>query len=169
MLLLPWVAADLIRMLVKSRNRRNLPLGATLVLHASASLVFHAAVLGLLNIDPIGVLHAGLALLVMIECVISGRVIPAFTMSALPGRKLQTPLWLERAALSATALSPAAWLEEAAYPLILCAALVLPLLVPDRTTEAVPLAAIAWAVAFALYLGRFAPWLLTSRLDGKDG
>ena len=86
--LLPWVALVLIRVLLKAGNRRNLPLGAILLLLATANLSFHAAVLGWLAIDPLRALHAGLALVVMIECVIAGRVIPAFTMSALPGRQL---------------------------------------------------------------------------------
>ncbi len=36
-------------------------------------------------------------------------------------------------------------------------------------TDALVVAAGAWSLAFAMYLWRFAPWLLTSRLDGKDG
>ena len=79
-------------------------------------LSFHAAVLGWLNIDPLRALHAGLALVVMIECVIAGRVIPAFTMSALPGRQLKVPAWLERSTLAATALSLAAWVLLPANP-----------------------------------------------------
>lgn len=271
--LLPWVAAVLIRVLLKSGNRRNLPLGAILVLLASTNLAFHAAAFGWLDIDPVLALYAGLALIVMIECIIAGRVIPAFTMSALPDPQLQAPPWLERAALSVTAASLAAWvllpanaptasgfaaaavlhlvrlwhwqpwrtrarpilwvlhaayvwlpigfallaaaelgmtsasagihalavgatagliigmitrtarghtgrplragrLEVAAYLLILGAAWVrvfVPLLVPARTADALVVAAGAWSLAFAMYLWRFAPWLLTSRLDGKDG
>ena len=30
-------------------------------------------------------------------------------------------------------------------------------------------AAFAWAAAFGIYLFVFAPWLLSTRLDGKDG
>jgi uncharacterized protein involved in response to NO len=271
--LLPWVAIVLIRVLLNAGNRRNLPLGAILLLLASANLAFHAAVLGWLNIDPLRALHAGLALVVMIECVIAGRVIPAFTMSALPGRKLQVPPWLERSTLAATALSLAAWvllpanpitaagfalaallhgarlrhwqpwrtrarpilwvlhaayawlpvgfmllawaqvggvaasagihalavgvtagliigmvtrtarghtgrplkvsrLEVAAYLLVAGAAVarvVLPLVAPGRTSDWLVLAAAAWATAFALYLWVFTPWLLGSRVDGKDG
>ncbi len=115
--LLPWVAFVLIRVLLKAGNRRNLPLGGLLLLLASANLAFHAAVLGWLAVDPLRALHAGLALVVMVECVIAGRVIPAFTMSALPGLKLQVPAWLERSALAATALSLAAWVLLPANPL----------------------------------------------------
>ena len=114
--LLPWVAFVLIRVLLKAGNRRNLPLGAILLLLATANASFHAAVLGWLNIDPLRALHAGLALVVMIECVIAGRVIPAFTMSALPGQQLKVPAWLERSTLAATALSLAAWVLLPANP-----------------------------------------------------
>jgi uncharacterized protein involved in response to NO len=271
--LLPWVAFVLIRVLLKAGNRRNLPLGAILLLLATANLTFHATVLGWLNIDPLRALHAGLALVVMIECVIAGRVIPAFTMSALPGRQLKVPAWLERSTLAATALSLVAWvllpanpitasgfalaallhaarlwhwqplrtrarpilwvlhaayawlpvgflllawaqvggvaasagihalavgataglivgmvtrtarghtgrplkvsrLEVGAYLLVAGAAVarvLLPLVAPAHTADWLVVAAAAWAVAFALYLWVFTPWLLSSRLDGKDG
>ena len=80
-----------------------------LVLLALANLAFHGAVLGVLDIPPVRALHAGLALVVMIECVIAGRVIPAFTMSALPGLKLQVPRRLEAATLASTAVALALW------------------------------------------------------------
>lgn len=271
--LLPWVAFVLIRVLLKAGNRRNLPLGAILLLLATTNLSFHAAVLGWLNIDPLLALHAGLALVVMIECVIAGRVIPAFTMSALPGRQLKVPVWLERGTLAVTAISLAAWvllpanpttatafalaallhvarlwhwqpwrtrarpilwvlhaayawlpvgfgllawaqvggvaasagihalavgataglivgmvtrtarghtgrplkvsrLEVAAYLLVAGAAIarvLLLLVAPAHTADWLMVAAAAWATAFALYLWVFTPWLLSSRLDGKDG
>jgi uncharacterized protein involved in response to NO len=271
--LLPWVAFVLIRVLLKAGNRRNLPLGAILLLLATANSTFHAAVLGWLNIDPLRALHSGLALVVMIECVIAGRVIPAFTMSALPGRQLKVPAWLERSTLAVTALSLGGWvllpanpvtaagfalaallhaarlwhwqplrtrarpilwvlhaayawlpigflllawaqvggvaasagihalavgataglivgmvtrtarghtgrplkvsrLEVAAYLLVAGAAVarvLLPLVAPAHTADWLVVAAAAWAVAFALYLWVFTPWLLSSRLDGKDG
>src|SRR5450631_2572490 len=108
-LLLPLVAAILIRVLWRAGNRRNLPLGAILVLLALVNLCFHLSVLGVLKIDPLRALHAGLALIMMIECVIAGRVIPAFTMSALPGLKLLVPRRLEQSTLAATAVALTSW------------------------------------------------------------
>jgi uncharacterized protein involved in response to NO len=273
MLLLPLVAVIFIRLLWRAGNRRNLPLGAILALLALANLCFHMAVLGLLDIAPVRALHAGLALIVMIECVIAGRVIPAFTMSALPGTKLQVPRRLEQATLAATALALIGWvllpphaavaavfgtagllhaarlwqwqplrtrarpilwvlhlayawipvgllllgwaqlggvsasagvhalavgatgglvigmmtrtarghtgrplqasrLEVAAYLLVACAALsrvLLPLLAPQQLALWLMASAAAWSAAFGIYLIIFAPWLLSSRLDGKDG
>jgi uncharacterized protein involved in response to NO len=109
LLLLPLVAAVLADRLVRAGNRRNLPLAAILLLLALANLAFHGAVIGVIAIAPLAALHAGLALVVMIECVIAGRVVPAFTMSATPGLKIATRRGLERAVLSVTALALALW------------------------------------------------------------
>jgi uncharacterized protein involved in response to NO len=49
MVLLPWVAWVLIRVLLKAGNRRNLPLAAILLLLTVANLCFHAAALGWLT------------------------------------------------------------------------------------------------------------------------
>ncbi len=115
--LLPWVAVVLIRVLLKAGNRRNLPLGAILLLLATANLTFHAAVLGWLNIDPLRALHAGLARGVMIECGIAGRGIPVLTAPALPRGQLEVRAWLERTTLATTALSLAAWVLQPANPI----------------------------------------------------
>ena len=45
----------------------------------------------------------------------------------------------------------------------------LPLLAPALTADSLIVAAVAWSLAFTLYLWRFGPWLMASRLDGKDG
>ena len=273
LLLLPLVATILVSVLLRAGNRRNLPLPAMLVLLTLANAAFHAAVVGLLDIAPVRALHAGLAIVVMIECVLAGRVIPAFTMSALPGVKLQSPRLLEQATLVVTALGLALWvlapsnvfsatllgaaallhgqrlwrwkplrtrarpilwvlhaayawlpiglallalsqlglvavsagihalgvgatgglvigmmtrtarghtgrplrvsrLEVSAYLLVAGAALarvVLPLLAPQYFVIWLVAAATAWGLAFAMYLYVFAPWLATTRLDGKDG
>jgi uncharacterized protein involved in response to NO len=273
LLLLPLVAAVLVELLLRAGSRRNLPLGAMLLLLSLANLAFHLAVLGLVDVPAMRARHGGLALVVMIECVMAGRVVPAFTMSALPGLKLQVPRRLEAATLATTALALALWvlaprgpataaafaaaaalhglrlwrwqplrtrarpilwvlhaayawlpigflllawaqvggvaasagihalavgataglivgmvtrtarghtgrplkvsrLEVAAYLLVAVAAIarvLLPLVAPAHTADGLVLAAAAWAVAFALYLWVFTPWLLSSRLDGKDG
>jgi uncharacterized protein involved in response to NO len=209
-------------------------------------------------------------LIVMIECVMAGRVIPAFTMSATPGLKLAPPR-LDAATLPLTALGLAGWVfapagplpaallglaavlharrwwswqplvtrgrpilwvlhvayawipvgmlllalaqlgligvspgvhalavgttggliigmitrtarghtgrplkvskgEVTAYALVLAAALLrtlLPLIASSNV--ALIAAAVAWCSAFVVYLFVFAPWLTSTRLDGKDG
>jgi uncharacterized protein involved in response to NO len=269
--LLPTVAFILARLLLRSGNHRNLPLAGMLALLASANLWFHLAVNDVLQLTALTPLHAGLALIVMIECVMAGRVIPAFTMSATPGVKLVSPVWLERLTLASTALGLTLWLlaplqlatplvlalasalqlqralrwrpwlarqrpvlwilhaayawipiglgllaaalagwvpvsaavhafavgatggliigmvtrtarghtgrptqasrpEVLAYALIMGAAVLRALLpVPSLYVMALPAAAVAWSAAFAIYLWRFTPWLMQTRLDGKDG
>lgn len=273
LLLLPLVAAIFIAVLLRAGGGRNLPLGAILLLLTLANAAFHGAVIGFIDIEPVRALHAGLALIVMIECVIAGRVIPAFTQSALPGFRLKVPAWLERATLGTTAIALALWvlapanifsaaalgaaallhvlrllrwkplrtrarpilwvlhlayawlpiglallalsqlgvvgvssgihavavgatggliigmitrtarghtgrplqaskLEVAAYVLVACAAVsrvLLPLLAPQQLVVWLVAAAAAWGMAFALYLLVFSPWLVTARVDGKDG
>jgi uncharacterized protein involved in response to NO len=269
--LLPLVATLLACVLLRAGNRRNLPLVAMLLLLALANALFHGAVLGLVDLPPLRLLHAGLALVVMIECVMAGRVIPAFTMSATPGLKLRSPRHLPAATLAATALALAGWVllpagapgaaalgtaaalhlwllatwqpavtrrrpilwilhaayawlpaglallalaalglvapslgvhalavgatgglvigmitrtarghtgrplqvsrpEIAAYSLVLAAAALrtlLPLVAPPALAWVA--AAAAWSTAFLLYLWVFSPWLVRSRLDGRDG
>ncbi len=119
--LLPLVAAILLDVLVRARNRRNLPLVAILVLLSLANLAFHLAVIGTLDISPLRALLAGLALVVMIECVMAGRVVPAFTMSATPGLRLEARPRLEAATLAVTALALALWIFAPPGPVTLVA------------------------------------------------
>jgi len=63
-------------------------------------------------------------------------------------------------------------LEVAAYGLVAGAAVarvLLPLLAPQHLVIWLIAAAAAWGLAFGLYLFVFAPWLVSTRLDGKDG
>ncbi|HQX58831.1 MAG TPA: NnrS family protein, partial [Burkholderiaceae bacterium] len=63
-------------------------------------------------------------------------------------------------------------LEVAAYALVMFAALLrvlVPLLAPQYLVLSVIVAASAWALAFAVYLALYTPWLMRVRLDGKDG
>ena len=149
-LLLPIVAVILIRLLLRAQNRRNLPLGAILALLALANLAFHLAQLGLLDLPPLRALHAGLALIVMIECVMAGRVIPGFTMSATPGLKLKLRPWLEYASLGFTGAGLALWVI-AAPPWATLAALA-----PAAALQA----ARQWQWRPALTLGRPILWIL---------
>lgn len=271
--LLPLVAAILASVVLRSRNYRNLPLALILTLLAVANLCFHLAVMGVLNVPAVSPLYGGLALIVMIECVIAGRVIPAFTISVTPGLKLPTTVWIERLTLGSTGLGLALWVfapagvvslfvlalaselhakrllgwrpaltakrpilwilhaayawialglgllalaqiglvpvsagvhalavgatggliigmitrtarghtgrpikastpEVLAYALVMSAAVLrvfLPLLAPGMLVVALIGAALAWSVAFVIYLWIFTPWLMRTRLDGKDG
>ncbi len=62
--------------------------------------------------------------------------------------------------------------EAIAYALVLIATVLraaLPAHFPALYPRALEISATLWAVAFAIYLVIYTPWLLQSRLDGKDG
>ena len=105
----PRVAAIFARLLLRAGNRRNLPLAGVLGGLAAANIVFHLAVLGLVDVPPIRALYAALAFIVVIECVIAGRVIPAFTASATPGLVITAQPRLGAAALSTIGVALALW------------------------------------------------------------
>lgn len=271
--LVPIIAVVFIELLLRAGNRRNLPLAGVLILLALANIMFHLAATGLVDISPLRPLHAGLGLIVMIECVIAGRVVPVFTANATPGLKLRVRRPLEQATIAMTALAIGLWafgptgpitaialaaaavlnlarqlqwgpgaslrrpilwilhlayawiplgfallalaqvgwtgssagvhalaigatagliigmmtrtarghtgrplqasrLEVAAYILVMSAAVLrvlVPLAAPQWLVHTIVCAAIAWSAAFALYLFRFGPWLVRTRLDGRDG
>jgi len=273
LLLLPVIATVLVRLLLRAGNQRNLPLVGLLVLLSLANLAFHLSVLGYLNLAPVQALYAALALIVLIECVMAGRVIPAFTMSAIPGLRLKADPRREKVTAVTSVLALAMWVfaptggptaavlalaavlqlarlvrwkplqtrshpilwilhvsyawipvgflllamaqlgwigisagihalavgatggliigmvtrtarghtgrpllaspvELAAYSLVLLAAVLrtlVPLIAPQLLVASVITAALAWSLAFALYLAKYTPWLLQARFDGKDG
>lgn len=62
--------------------------------------------------------------------------------------------------------------EIAAYALVLLATViraVVPTMAPQLYPRALEISATFWALAFAIYLVIYTPWLTRSRLDGKDG
>ncbi len=148
LLLLPLVAAVLTRVLLRARNRRNLPLAGMLMLLALANGAFHLSVIGVLAIAPMTPLYAALALIVMIEGVITGRVIPAFTLSATPGLKLNVRAPVERATLALTALALLLWVMAPASA---------------GWNMAGGLAFSLAAVAHVLRLGQWRPWVSRHR------
>ena len=113
-LLLPLVAAVVLEGLLRERHRPSLPLGGIVLLLALANLAFHLALLGAIDVAPLRALHAGLGLVVMLECLIAGRAIPGYTMSALRGIKLHAPRRLEGVTLAASAVALGLWLADAA-------------------------------------------------------
>lgn len=134
--LLPTVAGILANVLIRAKNQRNLPLVLILALLALANLAFHLSASGLINTSPMTSLHAGLALIVMIECVMAGRVIPAFTSAVTPGLKIAMHPRLEQITLGVTGLALILWVFAPPGPITLAAC----------------------AVASALHLYRQAQW-----------
>lgn len=82
--LLIIVAAVLARAFIRSRSYTNMPMALVLILLAATNITFHAAMLTSLEVAPMTALHAGVFLVVMMELIIGSRIVPGFTISALP-------------------------------------------------------------------------------------
>lgn len=106
--LLPIVGLIFLRLLLRSKNWRNVPLAFILLLLSLVNLTFHLSATGAIDLEPMSSLYAGLGFIVMIECVIAGRVVPFFTATAL-NIKIEPVVWLERSALAATAIGLVLW------------------------------------------------------------
>lgn len=107
--LLPLVSALFITVLLRAGNTRNLKIGAVLALLAVANLVFHLAASGAVALDPVRALYAALALVIVLETIMGGRVIPSFTMNVTPGLKLPEAPRRDAVAIVLTALGLACW------------------------------------------------------------
>jgi uncharacterized protein involved in response to NO len=106
---LPIAAVPLYRVLKRSGNRRNLFLVVLLALLALANACYHAATLGWVGVNPLTPVHAAIMLIVVIEIVIGGRVIPMFTRNAVPGTQPVQDERRDKWALALTVLAGAAW------------------------------------------------------------
>lgn len=106
---LPVAALPLYRVLKRSGNRRNMFLVVLLGMLALSNLLYHAAALGWLRLDPLAPVHAAIVLIVAIEAVIGGRVIPMFTANAVPGVQPVQDARRDKTALGLTVLAGAAW------------------------------------------------------------
>ena len=123
MLLLPAVAAVLLRVLIKAGNKRNIPLICLLLLMAAANLVFHLSVLGIVAVPAVSALYAELALILMVVSMITGRVVPMFTRNVTPGLVINMPRKFELSLLAVTAVALALWVFAAPAPVVLVASL----------------------------------------------
>lgn len=269
---LPIAAAALLRVLIKAKSWRNYFVGILPGLLAASNVLFHLALHGVIPADPMMGMHLALGLIVVLETVIGGRVIPMFTANSIRGIKqwrnarfdlsaglvtgIALALWATNADVWAGAVSllaailqlvrwggwnpwatrktPLLWIlhlsylwiplgllllaasqwglvprsagvhalaigatggliigmmtrtalghtgrmlvagrtETIAYALVQLAAVLRVLTVafiPAAGMLGIHLAATAWVLAFALYLWRYAPFLLYARVDGKAG
>jgi uncharacterized protein involved in response to NO len=90
---------------------------------ALANAVFHASVLGWLDVAPTRPVYAAIIVVVVIEAAIGGRVIPMFTSNAVPGVKTVSSARTDKLALGLTAAAGLAW--ALALPAVLTALLAL--------------------------------------------
>ena len=100
-LFLPCLALAVAVPVVGARNWRNLKVVAVVILLAAANLLFHLEYAGLWALPRTngGALPA-LDLFALMVTLIAGRVIPAFTVNALPSARPRRNRWVELAAFA---------------------------------------------------------------------
>ncbi|MFD2367443.1 NnrS family protein [Pseudoduganella sp. GCM10020061] len=108
-LFLPVAAWPMYRVLQRSGNKRNMILIGLLGLLAAANAVFHASRLGWIAVSPFAPVYAAIVIVVVIETVIGGRIIPNFTANAVPGTKTVTNATVDKATLALTGAAGLAW------------------------------------------------------------
>ena len=118
LLFLPMGAWSMYRVLQQAGNKRNMFLVLLLGLLTVANAAFHGATLGLLPISQVAPIHAAILLIVLIEAVIGGRVIPMFTDNAAPGAKSLVMPRNDKIALAVVAATVAAAVFNAPGPLM---------------------------------------------------
>jgi uncharacterized protein involved in response to NO len=118
---LPAAAWPMYRVLKRAGNKRNMFLVVLLGLLTAANAAFHAAALGWAGFSPVAAVEAAILIIVAIESVIGGRVIPGFTANAVPGTKPIVHEKRDRICLVLTALASIAWV--AGLPAALVASL----------------------------------------------
>jgi uncharacterized protein involved in response to NO len=124
LLFLPCAAIAMYRVLSKSGNSRNMPLVGLLALLTVANAMFHASVLGWRTFSPVVPVHAAILIIVMIESVIGGRVIPMFTNNGVPGAGARVQPRVDKAALGLMAVAGVSWVVGLqGWPMALLAAL----------------------------------------------
>lgn len=111
---LPVAAVLLLRVLVKAKSKRNYFVGVLPGLLALANLVFHLAVLQVIDADPLMAMHLALGLIVVLETIIGGRVIPMFTFNGIRGIKQWRDKRVDWAAAIATGVALLLWATGAA-------------------------------------------------------
>lgn len=112
---LPFAAWPIYSVLKRSGNKRNMFLVLLLSLLTLANALFHAARLGWIGISSVTPIHAAILVVVMIESVIGGRVIPGFTANATGAKPVVNPK-LDKICLTLTALACVAWIVRILPP-----------------------------------------------------
>jgi len=109
----PFVVATVLgRVIVASGNVRNYFVPLLLAALGLVNVCFHLSALGLIEAPASAATQGGLYLVVLLLIVMTGRVVPSFTASALPLAKLRRSAALDYAALALSALAFACALAE---------------------------------------------------------
>lgn len=115
---LPVLAVVLAVPIVRSANARNMKLVFVIAALTGANAAYHLSAIGVLSEAVMSVATtAALDIIAILIAIMGGRVIPAFTTSAIPGAIPRTPFPLEVAAIGTLLLIFIAGIGERWWPL----------------------------------------------------
>lgn len=117
-LFLPLAAWSFYKVLKRTSNKRNMFLAGLLGMLALVNIVFHLSVLGWLPLSSTSAIEAAILIVVMIESVIGGRVIPGFTANGVQGVKPVVNEKRDRITIALTACAALAWVFAVPAPLL---------------------------------------------------
>lgn len=120
---LPVAAWPLYRVIKRAGNKRNMVLVVLLALLAAANALFHAAMLGWLSLSALQPVHAAILIIVVIESVIGGRVIPVFTKNAVLGSQPVVNERRDHVSMGLTVAASIGWIIGVPGPLAAALAL----------------------------------------------
>lgn len=115
---LPLAGWPMYRVLQRAGNTRNLFLVVLLGMLTIVNAVFHGAVLGWIGVSPVHAMHAAILIIVVIESVIGGRVIPNFTSNGAPGVSPVVHAKRDRICLALVVLAGIAWVLGLPAPMV---------------------------------------------------
>ncbi len=122
--LLVIVAGVLAQKFIRARSLCSMPLVVVLLALASANIAFHASMHDLISFSPMTAAELGLMLVVLVEMIVGGRVVPGFTANAIPGVRQFRSAWLHRGSFGLVAAAIIADALKAPAPIAGTAAVV---------------------------------------------
>jgi uncharacterized protein involved in response to NO len=117
-LFLPFATWPMYRVLQRAGNKRNMFAIALLALLTLTNAAFHGAVLGWLPISSSRPVYAAIMIIVMLESVIAGRVIPGFTANGVKGAKPVSNLRQDRICMTLTGIAGFSFIFNLPAPII---------------------------------------------------
>lgn len=106
---LPMATSAIARVLWLSKSRKQYFIVVILALLMLGNAAFHLGRLGFLLLDPLAALHFALAVVITLETVIAGRVVPSFTAAVIRNVTQWQYSWLNIAAVTVTAIALLSW------------------------------------------------------------
>lgn len=106
---LPVATWPLYKVIKRAGNKRNMFLIGLLSVLSASNITFHAARLGLVALSPLQPVYAAIMIVVIMESVIGGRIIPNFTANAVKGAQPVINARRDRISLVLTVGAGLAW------------------------------------------------------------